>query len=93
MAQNNYQILGVRDNATKNEIRQAFRKLALEYHSDKGGADIKFIKIKQAFDDLKVGKRFPDSPETRKEKSKVIRGTDVEERKRRNRILSSYVSK
>jgi len=93
LVQNNYEILGVRDNATKNEIRLAFRKLALEYHSDKGGADAKFIIIKQAFDDLKVGKRFPDSPENRKQKSKVIHGTDVEERKRRNRILSHDVSK
>ena len=93
MVQNNYEILGVRDNATKNEIRQAFRKLALAYHSDKGGADVKFIKIKQAFDDLKIGKKFPDSPEIKKEKSKVVYGTDVQERKRRNRILSRDVSK
>ena len=27
LVQNNYEILGVRDNATKNEIRLAFRKL------------------------------------------------------------------
>jgi len=93
LVENNYQILGVRDNATKDEVRQAFRKLALEYHSDKGGADEKFIKIKQAFDDLKVGKRFPDSPEVKKKKSKVIHGADSQERKRRNRLLSRDVSK
>ena len=93
MGQNNYEILGVRDNATKNEIRLAFRKLALEYHSDKGGADAKFIRIKQAFDDLKVGKRFPDSPENKKQKSKVIHGSDAQEQKRRNRILSRDISR
>ena len=93
MVQSNYEILGVRDNATKNEIREAFRKLALEHHSDKGGADENFIKIKQAFDDLKSGKRFPDSPENMQKKSKVIHGTDEQERKRRNKILSRDISK
>ncbi len=37
MVENNYQILGVHEGATKKEIRDAFRKLALEHHSDRGG--------------------------------------------------------
>ena len=61
MVQSNYEILGVRDEATKTEIRDAFRKLVLEHHSDRGGNDEQFKKIKQAFDDLKLGKKFPDS--------------------------------
>ena len=42
MVQSNYEILGVRDGASKTEIRDAFRKLALEHHSDRGGDDEKF---------------------------------------------------
>ena len=68
MVQSNFEILGVRDDATKHEIRDAFRKLVLEHHSDRGGDDEEFKKIKQAFDDLKLGKKFPDSPEKKKKK-------------------------
>ena len=72
MVQSNYEILGVRDEATKIEIRDAFRKLVLEHHSDRGGDDEEFKKIKQAFDDLKLGKKFPDSPEEKTKKSTIL---------------------
>ena len=57
MVQSNYEILEVREDATRIEIRDAFRKLVLEHHSDRGGDDEQFKKIKQAFDDLKLGKK------------------------------------
>ena len=50
MAESNYQILGLNDGATRQEIRAAFRVLALKHHSDRGGKDVSFIKIKQAFE-------------------------------------------
>ena len=55
MPESNYQILGIKDGATRQEIRAAFRELALKHHSDRGGKDDSFIKIKQAFEDLKRG--------------------------------------
>ena len=58
MVENNYDILGVSTNASKQQIRIAFRELALKHHSDRGGHDDYFIKIKQAFEDLKSGKNF-----------------------------------
>ncbi len=42
--QNNFGILGIEDGASKTEIRDAFRKLALQHHSDKGGDIEKFKK-------------------------------------------------
>ena len=92
MVQSNYEILGVREEATKNEIRDAFRKLVLEHHSDRGGDDEEFKKIKQAFDDLKVGKKFPDSPEEKTKKSRFYSGPSEEEKLKRNLILSHDVS-
>ena len=92
MVQSNYEILGLRDDASKTEIRDAFRKLALKYHSDRGGDDAKFRQIKQAFDDLKIGKKFPDSPEEIKKKSKYYSGDSEEERKRKNLILSRDIA-
>ncbi|MFQ5572972.1 MAG: J domain-containing protein, partial [Nitrosopumilaceae archaeon] len=92
MIENNYQILGVREGATKKEIQDAFRKLALEHHSDRGGNIEQFKKIKQAYDDLKLGKKYPDSPEERRKKSKVYT-FDEEEEIARNKILAEDLSK
>ena len=52
MVESNYQILGLKSNASRQEIRSAFRELALKHHSDRGVHDESFIKIKQAFEDL-----------------------------------------
>ena len=90
--ENNYQILGVHEGATRKEIQDAFRKLALEHHSDRGGDIEKFKKIKQAYDDLKLGKKYPDSPEERRRKSKVYT-FDEEEEIMRNKILAEDLSK
>lgn len=93
MVQSNYEILGIRNEATKSEIRDSFRKLVLEHHSDRGGNDELFKKIKQAFDDLKLGKKFPDSPEEKTKKSRFYSGDSEEEKRKRNLILSRDVAK
>ena len=80
MAESNYQILGLKEGASRQEIRAAFRELALKHHSDRGGQDDSFIKIKQAFEDLKTGKKYPDSPDELAKKAKFFWGTDEEER-------------
>jgi len=92
MIENNYEILGVKEGASKREIQEAFRKLALQYHSDRGGDVIKFMKIKQAYDDLKIGKKYADSPEELLRKSRVI-FEDTDEEIRRNKILAAELAK
>lgn len=51
-----YSILGVSRNATQEEIKKAYRKLALQHHPDKNlgnqDADSKFKEIAQAYDTL-----------------------------------------
>ncbi|MCG6893964.1 MAG: J domain-containing protein [Desulfobacteraceae bacterium] len=51
--QNYYQLLGVAKTATKDEIRKAYRKLAMKYHPDKNKgnkeAEEKFKKISEAY--------------------------------------------
>lgn len=93
MVQNNYEILSIHEGATKKEIQEAFRKLALQHHSDRGGDVEEFKKIKQAYEDLKQGKKYPDSQDERKEKSRVYSGDDEEETRRRNIILAGEISK
>lgn len=47
---NYYNVLGVSKNATKDDIKKAFRKLAHKYHPDKGGTDEqKFKEITEAY--------------------------------------------
>lgn len=47
-----YDILGVNENATAEEIKKVYRKLAVEHHPDKGGDEEKFKKISEAYDIL-----------------------------------------
>lgn len=49
MAKDYYQILGVAKNASPDEIKKAYRKLAHEYHPDKGGDGKKFKEINEAY--------------------------------------------
>ncbi|MFH1178680.1 MAG: DnaJ C-terminal domain-containing protein [bacterium] len=50
MAKDYYNVLGVDKKATKDDIKNAFRKLAHKYHPDKGGTDeSKFKEITEAY--------------------------------------------
>ena len=47
-----YQILGVNENASQDEIKKAYKKLAMKNHPDRGGDTKKFQEISQAHDTL-----------------------------------------
>ncbi|MBS3151046.1 molecular chaperone DnaJ [Candidatus Woesearchaeota archaeon] len=44
-----YEILGVSKNSGRDEIKRAYKKLALQYHPDKGGDAEKFKEISEAY--------------------------------------------
>ena len=64
MVENNYDILGIVEGSTKNEIRDAFRRLALQFHSDRGGENErqgKVIKnLRTAFEGAKDRAKIQD---------------------------------
>jgi molecular chaperone DnaJ len=49
-AESYYNILGVSETATQDEIKKAYRKKAVEHHPDKGGDEKLFKKIAEAYD-------------------------------------------
>jgi len=50
--ENLYDILEVNENATQEDIKKNYRKLAMEHHPDKGGSEDKFKKISEAYETL-----------------------------------------
>lgn len=48
-----YEILGVANTASADEIKQAYRKLAKDHHPDRGGSHERFAQINAAYDILK----------------------------------------
>jgi DnaJ-class molecular chaperone len=55
--QNPYQTLGVNRDATADEIKRAYRKLASKHHPDKGGDKTRFQEIQAAYDVLSDANR------------------------------------
>ena len=49
---NFYEILGVNNNSTPEQIKKAYRKLASQHHPDKGGDTKRFQEIQKAYDTL-----------------------------------------
>ncbi len=71
-----YLVLGVKKNASLDQIRKSFRTLALRYHPDKNkdsGSKEKFMKIVEAYEtlsDLNRKKNYDESITIKKEKIK-----------------------
>jgi hypothetical protein len=60
----NYDILGLKDNATSEDVKKAYRKLAMKYHPDinPDSPPEKFLEIKEAYFKLTVNK--PETKDT-----------------------------
>ncbi len=54
---NYYDVLGVKRDATDDEIKKAFRKLAAKYHPDRGGDEQKFKEVSEAYTTLSDAKK------------------------------------
>jgi curved DNA-binding protein len=61
-----YQILGVKEDATPEEIKKAYRKMANQHHPDKGGDQNKFKDISVAYDTLSDPQKRSEYDQTRR---------------------------
>jgi len=93
LVENNYDILGIVEGTSTKDIRDAFRRLALQYHSDRGGENEQFIKIKQAYEDLKIGKKYPETDIEKRKNSRVYSDETEFDVRRKNQILGQQLSK
>ena len=87
---NYYDVLGVKRDATPDEIRKAFRKLAAKYHPDAGGDEQKFKEVSEAYTTL-------SDPQKRKEYDQLlmfggIPGSDFGGSGGRNRTGYTYTT-
>ena len=57
MPKSPYEVIGVSRDATADEIKKAYRKLALVNHPDKGGDPDKFKEIQAAYEILEDPQR------------------------------------
>ena len=71
MSKNYYEILEINESATQEEIKKAYRRLALQYHPDKNpGGEAQFKKILEAYQVLSDPaaraeyKKNPNQPQT-----------------------------
>lgn len=61
-----YDTLGVSESASDQEIKQAFKKLAMQHHPDKGGDGAKFQQINEAYDSIKTSEKRQQYDQLRK---------------------------
>ncbi len=52
-----YDVLGVKKDASADEIKKAFRRAAVEHHPDRGGDEAKFKEVNEAYEVLKDGEK------------------------------------
>ncbi len=55
-----YEKLGVRSDSSPDEIKKAYKKLAMEHHPDRGGDEARFKEITEAYDRIKKGNAYED---------------------------------
>ena len=56
---NPWDILGIEQSASLDDVKLAYKRLAMRYHPDKGGSDTDFARIQSAYETLKDRKHIP----------------------------------
>lgn len=100
-----YQILGVSKSASADDIKRAYRRLAMEHHPDRGGNSEKFQEIQEAYSTLSdpTKKQLYDNPSSQSfsfgtnspfdfDSIFEIFGADLRGQRRRDPRISLWIS-
>ena len=82
-----HDVLGVKPGSSAQDIKSAYRKLAMKHHPDKGGDESKFKDINQAHDIL-VNNKGQSSPIPHNHQQADGRQVHVSAAKRKSKIPS-----
>ena len=85
---NPFHVLGLTEDATPDDVRRAYRRLALKYHPDRNGSDPiareRFLAVKQAFEQLDT--KDPDAGyDTERVVAQMQKAAEEAERRRSRR--------
>jgi len=82
MSDSNYEILGLPEGASSEEIKKAYKKMALNYHPDQNPGDKeaarRFIEVKEAYEALIQGSARTTSKSAQKKKPPEEYDSNVE---------------
>ncbi|MEM2159586.1 MAG: DnaJ domain-containing protein [Candidatus Nitrosotenuis sp.] len=59
---NPYEVLGLNRNASADDVKKAYRRLAAKHHPDKGGNEEQFKKVKEAYEKIAEPEKFGRNP-------------------------------
>jgi curved DNA-binding protein CbpA len=83
---NYYQIFDIPLNSSPNDIRIAFKKLAVKHHPDKGGTNEKFIQIKTIYETLSDSNKKIIY-------DRSIRNSNIDDYLKKNKDIPTYENK
>ena len=76
---NPYETLGIKQGASEQEAKKAFKKLAMKHHPDRGGDEKKFQEVKEAYERITEPEKFRDQQFQRTPGGFEFRSGDVED--------------
>ncbi len=74
-----YSVLGVNSNASEDEIKKAYKKLAAQHHPDKGGDENKFKELNEAYQFLTTGRLFGPTERNNMQNNVHFNGFNIED--------------
>lgn len=58
-----YRVLGIKPNATEDEVKKAYKKMSMKHHPDRGGNHDDFVRVQQAYNQIKNPEPEPEYPQ------------------------------
>ena len=81
-----FEILGIKQGSSPQDIKSAYRKLAMKHHPDKGGDEVKFKEINEAHDIL-INNKTPIMSQTQQRGGNEVHVSAAKKKSRANKTV------